>query len=253
MANPPEYKTPDNMRIYAIGDVHGHLDLLIKMHQVIFNDLDENPPGQARIITLGDYIDRGPDSRGVIEYLIHAHDNDNGIGRDILRGNHEDGMFEFLSNPLHEDWLHWGGIQTCESYGVSVDGDEALVMPDEKQRVAQAMINALPDDHVTFLKSRPTSIVHGDYLFAHAGVNPLIPLHEQTDKALTRMRQPFLNWHQADEYTPLPKKIVHGHSIEREPSNLPHRIGVDTCAFGRGVLSAAVLDGDDVRFLQVRG
>lgn len=246
----PVYRIPQGTRVYAIGDVHGCAGLLDKMHGAISLDLIETPPQKVRIVYLGDFIDRGPDSAGVIERLIHRRDRGDGIEKSFLMGNHELGLFEFLENPDDEIWTQWGGLETMASYGLEFPG--GILLPGEKARAAMALQDIMPAAHVEFLRGLQLSVQIGDYLFAHAGVDPRKPLAEQSQSDFTFIREPFLSWHKDPLYRPLPYKVVHGHSIYPQPENKPHRISVDTGAYGGGFLSCAVLEGADVRFLQVR-
>jgi serine/threonine protein phosphatase 1 len=222
------------------------------MHERIAADLLESPPQEAEIVYLGDYIDRGPDSRGVIELLIGRAGRGDGIGKTFLLGNHEHGMLEFMRDPysdLGSIWLDWGGRETLESYGFTLP---PVVLPTEREDLGQGLARALPPSHRAFLEGLSTQAMLGDYLFAHAGVDPRKPLDQQALSDLTFIREPFLSWHLDPLYKPLPRKVVHGHTIAEEPQNLPHRVGVDTGAYAGGPLSCAVLEGESVRFLQVR-
>ena len=250
MSDLPVYKTPDNMRIYAIGDIHGHASLLDKMHQAISKDLLREAPEKAHIVYMGDYIDRGPDSKGVIDRLIERRDRGDGVPKTFLKGNHESGMYEFMQYPETAAWLNWGGIETLSSYDVRFEYPEAITAS-EKEQAMQAMHLTIPEEHFEFIDNLELSLTLGDYMFAHAGVDPFKHIYEQTENDLTRIRQPFLSWHKDPLYKPLAKRIVHGHTISEEPIIRPHRIGVDTGAYESGVLTAAVLEGEDVRFLQV--
>lgn len=238
-----KYFIPAGLRVYAIGDVHGYAGLLRAMHEAIARDLAEDSADEAHIVHLGDYVDRGPDSKGVIDVLMVARDLDDGVVRHFLRGNHEDGMFEFMDDPLHAAWLKWGGVETLASYGIAFDGDV--------ERAAAALRASISGEHLAFYDGLALSHEIGDYFFAHAGVDPFKPFDAQTRKDLTRIRQPFLSWHKEADYVPLARRVVHGHTIAKEPIERPHRVGVDTGAYEHGVLTAAVLEGGDVRFLQV--
>lgn len=239
----PVYRIPQGFRVFAIGDVHGCLDLLKKMQDAIAGDLIDNPPEAAHIVYLGDYIDRGPDSRGVIEYLIERQARGDGIAKTFLLGNHELGLFEFLDDPLKEDWLKWGGREAVESYGIAVP---PVLLPSEAERLCRDLRAVLPESHLSFLRSLQTHTVIGDYVFAHAGIDPRKTLAGQDVSDFTFIREPFLSWPHA-----MPMRVVHGHTITPQPEVLSHRIGVDTGAYKGGGLSCAVLEGDSVRFLRV--
>ena len=249
-SNPHNYQIPDGLRVYAIGDVHGHLDLLKALQDKIVEDLLRDAPGEAHIVYLGDYVDRGPDSAGVIEFLMARRDRGDGIDKTFIRGNHEDGMFQFMTEPLNAAWLKWGGVETLASYGIDVEDADAL-SAGEKEELSQELRRVIPAAHVDFMRACVSSVVIGDYVFAHAGVDPLKPLAEQTHGDFSRTRQPFLGWDKEPNYVPLEKRVVHGHTICAEPTLRPHRVGVDTGAYKHGVLTAAVLERGEVRFLQV--
>lgn len=245
----PTYRVPQGLRVYAIGDIHGHLAGLDAMHEAISRDLLERSPEAVHIVYLGDYIDRGPAGRGVIERLMERRDRGDGIEKTFLMGNHESAVFEFMEDPLGCDWLKYGGIDTLADYGITFEGE--IPLPAEKERAAEAMRRAIPQEHFAFLQGLSLSRAVGDYLFAHAGIDPEKPLGKQTKRDLTAIRQPFLSWHERPDFRPFEKKIVHGHTVSDEPVIRPHRIGVDTGHFKGGKLSAAVIEGDAVRFLQV--
>ena len=249
MKETPVYATPDNTRIYAIGDVHGYVDLLDQMHALILNDVSAGAPEDVHVVHLGDYIDRGPDSKGVIDRLIEWRDRDDGISREFLRGNYESGLFQFMNDPVVDTWLKWGGRETLESYGIVFEGE--VISDGEKQRASQAIKEKILEGHSEFFEELKLSHEIGGYFFAHGGVDPLKAFDQQTIDDLTRIRQPFLSWHENLMYEPLAKKVVHGHSPSKEPIVRPHRIGIDTHAYESGVLSAVVLEGEDVRFLSV--
>jgi serine/threonine protein phosphatase 1 len=243
------YEIPPGLRVYAIGDIHGHLAALDAMHEAISMDLLARPPESAHIVYLGDYIDRGPDGRGVIERLIERRDRGDGIPKTFLKGNHEAAVFEFMDDPLGSDWLKYGGMDTLASYGIRFES--AIALPAEAERAAEFMREAIPRAHFEFLQALSLSLVIGDYFFAHAGVDPAKPLDRQSERDLTCIRQPFLSWHESPVFRPLSHRVVHGHSVSEAPVIRPHRIGVDTGHFAGGPLSAAVLEGREVRFLQV--
>jgi len=244
------YGLETGLRVYAIGDIHGHADALSRMHEAISADLLHAPPERAHIVYLGDYIDRGPENRAVLDTLIARRDRGDGIPKTFLAGNHERAALEFLrGDPAGDDWLKWGGIDTLENYGISVP--KGAYTPTEREDIARHFRAVFPPHHLAFLQNLPLSQSIGDYLFAHAGVDPRKPLTAQTERDLTMIREPFLSWHTHEAYAPLEKKVVHGHSVEPAPQNLPHRIGVDTGLYKGGPLTAAVLEGVEVRFLQV--
>lgn len=249
----PLYSLPENLRVYAIGDIHGHLDALDAMHEEISMDLIRNEYyGQVHIVYLGDYVDRGPNSKGVVDRLIERRDRGDGIEKTFLKGNHEDGLLEYLRNPLSEfgsTWPDWGGADTLASYGVTFDNN--ILLPAEKERASVQLKEAMSSSHVSFLHNLSLYIEIGNYIFTHAGIHPQKSLEKHKPADFHFIREPFLSWHENPDYTPLEKKVVHGHTVSAEPENLPHRVSVDTGCYQGGPLSAAVLEGSDVRFLQV--
>ena len=230
---------PDGHRIYAIGDVHGLSDLLGRLADRIAADLDRRPVRHGRAIFLGDYIDRGPDSRGVIDKLARG---DFPVPFETLRGNHEDLMLRALARPdAMPDWCACGGIETLQSYGIDV-GKEAARR--RSGRLHRQLLEVLPDGHQAFLQRTQLSLVAGDYFFVHAGARPGVPLDRQDEADLLWIRD-------ACYKAPgrFDKVLVHGHTPRRRPENLPGRINVDTGGFKWGVLSCVVLEGQERRFL----
>ncbi len=218
------------MRLYAIGDVHGRLDLLEEMHRRIAAELADDPPADWRIIHLGDYVDRGPDSRGVIDFLIaaQAHDERNLA----VLGNHDAGFLEFLATPDAESiFARHGGAATAMSYGVAD--------PDFRDpRTAEALGRLAPAEHRQFIGALPLSHSFGDFFFCHAGIRPGVPLDDQTRSDLIWIRGEFHNWPGLFD-----KVIVHGHTPHHEAEVLPNRVNVDTEAWRSGVLTALVVEG----------
>jgi len=264
MAN--NYEIPQGLRVYAIGDVHGMLDKLRAIHDAISADLIDNPPEDVYIVYMGDYIDRGPDSKGVIDYLIERRDRGDGVPKTFLVGNHELALFEYMDDPVGDRWLSWGGLETLASYGIVFPSGEGKVehsegqplyelgipLPAERERAVQDMRDKIPAEHLQFLRSLEMSAEMGDYLFCHAGVRPSVPLQKQSVEDLTFIREPFLSYDKNPTYKPLPKRVVHGHTISELPEVKPHRVGLDTGAFRpSGKLTCGVFEGKSVRFLQV--
>jgi serine/threonine protein phosphatase 1 len=229
---------PESLRVYAIGDVHGRLDLLSAMHRAIAADIERDRPADWRVVHLGDYVDRGPDSRGVIDFLIAAGERD---ARHIfLSGNHEAGMLAFLRKPDPNGlFARYGGEATARSYGVGIE---------ERPNVeaAAALAAAIPARHLEFLRRLAFSVRFGDFFFCHAGVRPGVPLGRQTRRDLTWIRDEFLTWPHLH-----PQVIVHGHTPRPEPEILPNRVNLDTYAFASGRLTALAIDGADKRILTV--
>lgn len=231
---------PAGVRVYAVGDIHGRADLLRKLLGLIEADNAQQPPAEVWLIFLGDYVDRGPASRDVIDILMQDPPFADKVVR--LRGNHEDAMLAFLDDPARgRIWLDWGGMATLMSYGVRVPPDMA---PDKRfDHMSKRLRDLLPPEHKDFIEGMPFEHTMGDYLFVHAGVNPQVPLDRQDPFDLTTIRSPFLEWGK-----PLGKMVVHGHTISTDgPVMLPWRIGIDTGAYATGRLTALVLEGEDRR------
>lgn len=230
----------DNLRLYVIGDIHGMLDLLERAVAAIHRDVALHG-SDALTVTLGDYVDRGPASRGVIERLAQ---NPFPTPYVALKGNHEGMMEDFLGDPsLGMQWRTQGGEQTLRSYGVAARG---LMVGRANVDAAARLRAALPDSHLLFLRSLKLSLQHGRYFLCHAGVRPGVPLDRQSEHDLLWIRDEFLS-SPAD----FGKIVVHGHTPMREPEVLANRIGIDTGAFASGRLTCVVLEDAGYRFLQV--
>lgn len=232
---------PRGLRVYAIGDVHGRLDLLDQLLDSIEDDAATAPGLVKYIVYLGDYVDRGPYSRGVIERL--AGGPPPGFGAIHLKGNHEASMLEFLEDiRIGPNWLTYGGTATLASYNVTPPSEEA---PPEAMSEAQQRLNAvLPPTHRAFLGSLRPSVTIGDYLFVHAGVRPGVPLDRQREQDMLWIREDFLR-----STLDHGKVVVHGHTISMEPEVRANRIGIDTGAFATNRLTCLVLEGNERRFL----
>ncbi|HYC14942.1 MAG TPA: metallophosphoesterase family protein [Stellaceae bacterium] len=232
---------PQGVRVYAIGDVHGRADLLAPLHAKIVVDAAHTPRLRKHVIYLGDYIDRGPSSREVVEILLSAPLA--GFSATHLLGNHEAMLLRFLDDAAcGPQWFAIGGTATLLSYGVAVPGTGRL---EEKLLAAQRGIREkLPTAHRGFLSGLPRQFVVGDYMFVHAGVRPGVPLERQDRSDLVWIRKEFL-----DSPAFHGKVIVHGHSFGTEPEILPNRIGIDTGAYATGKLTCVVLEGQEVRLL----
>ena len=238
---PQAARTPDGWIIYAIGDVHGRLDLLERLLEQI--EADERPGGaNYGVVFLGDYVDRGPNSRGVLDRLSALRrERPNDVV--TLKGNHEEMLLNFLSEPsVGSTWSVHGGRETLLSYGI-----QAPRMRDDVEGWTKArdlLVRAMPEHQVDFLTSLELYFDVGDYLFVHAGVRPGVPVAEQQARDLLWIRRPFLDVDQ-----PIDKVVVHGHSANTAPKLAPGRIGIDTGAYATGVLTALRLHGVDRRFL----
>ena len=220
--------------IYAIGDIHGCKDLFVQLLNKIKADALALGEKRPRVIVLGDMIDRGPDSRGVIELLISHQFRDNFDSTELL-GNHEWWLLAVKDGDLEGvmSWLHFGGAETIESYGVEFGGDSVPM-------VLKRFFSTIPQKHIDYLRKLPFFVKERDLFFVHAGVNPQRPLEQQDIGDLICIRQPFLT-HTED----FGARIVHGHSktSSYNVEILPNRIAVDTGAgFPKGKLSAAVIE-----------
>jgi serine/threonine protein phosphatase 1 len=229
-------QVPNGMRVYAIGDVHGRADLLAQLFTGIDADLEANPASRAVHVFLGDYIDRGPDSREVLDALIVRSQRHETI---FLKGNHEVLIEQFLQKPRTlELWRHVGGFQTLLSYGIkpSFNPDAA-----EQTIIARQLADILPPAHRQFFENLQRCFICGDFFFVHAGVRPGVPLSQQKDEDLFWIRERFLNSEEKFE-----KIIVHGHTPVAEVEFHSNRINVDTGAFATGQLSCLRIEADTI-------
>jgi serine/threonine protein phosphatase 1 len=230
---------PAGRRIYAIGDIHGRDDLLSELFTRIDEDLRARPIANSMQVLLGDYIDRGPNSRRVIDLLIARQRR-----RDVLflKGNHEDCILRFLSDPtVLPAWQSIGGVHTLLSYGVMpARGDD----PESQQKVSIALREAMPDSHRRFIGGLALSFTCGDFFFVHAGVRPGIPLQRQSQRDLLWIRDDFLLHEEGFGMV-----VVHGHTPLYKPDIRSNRINIDTGAYATGQLTCLVLEGDSMRFL----
>jgi serine/threonine protein phosphatase 1 len=230
---------PEGTRVYAIGDVHGCLDTLDALLSSISDDCG-SWSGESHLVFVGDLIDRGPDSAGVVERLVRS---DLPCDRHaFLMGNHEEAMLDSWNGDMQtlHGWLSYGGRETLESYGVERDATYRLG-PD----LVIKMRAAIPKSHMKFIRSFADQVRIGDYLFVHAGIRPGIPLKEQDSYDLRWIRDEFLK----DEDTNHGVVVVHGHTISHEPEIRSNRIGIDTGCYATGRLTALVLEGTERRFL----
>jgi serine/threonine protein phosphatase 1 len=231
---------PPGIRIYAVGDIHGCAGLLRQLQRMIEEDAAAHDAERKLIIYLGDYVDRGPDSRAVLDLLIDAPLE--GFERVFLKGNHEASLLQFLCDDRAAPaWMAYGGDATLFSYGVRPP-DPAK--PDDWAQARHAFAEKLPPEHLVFL--RETKLLHseGDYVFVHAGLRWNVALREQSARDMLWIRDEFLN-SSAD----FGKLVVHGHTITDAPEIRRNRIGIDTGAFATGCLTCLVLQGTSRSFL----
>lgn len=238
------FQVPPGTRVYAIGDIHGRLDLLDRLLADIAEDACQGAAGRLVVVFLGDLIDRGAQSRTVIERVIGGPPPEGPLAQAryvCLRGNHEDILLQFLADfSVGPRWFRNGGLESVRSYVGEVDAHLAHDYP----RLQKMLYRALPAHHLRFLSSIPTRHEEGDYLFVHAGVRPGIALDRQDPYDLMWIREPFL---EAKEQWG--KMVVHGHTVAAEPELRANRIGIDTGAYRTGRLTALVLQGGERRFL----
>ena len=237
MGTIPLIPQPD--QLYVIGDIHGRADLLERLIDQLHRDLEKNPVDNCLTVTVGDYIDRGMNSREVLDQLA---DNPFPTAFIPLKGNHEDLFETFLRDPsIGSRWRRFGGLETLHSYGVDVG---PLMRRKNYEAAAEALRMAVPGAHFDFLASLHTALSVGRYFLCHAGVCPGIPLAQQREEHLLGIRQPFLNSN-AD----FGQIVVHGHTPVEAPEIHRNRINIDTGAFMTGRLTCVVLEEESVRFL----
>jgi len=224
---------PPGRRVYAIGDIHGCARQLADLHEIIAEDLARRPIASALLLHIGDYVDRGADTAGVLERLVTGSPISETETINIL-GNHDDTMWHALSGDraAATDWLFAGGRSALESYGID---------PDSRR---ETWPESVPASHLEFLESLPLRHQEGGYLFVHAGIRPGVPLEQQSREDMLRIRQPFL-------YTErdLGAVVVHGHTPVKEPQVRHNRIDIDTGAVFGGLMTCVVLEGATIGFL----
>lgn len=236
------------MHLYAIGDIHGHLKLLEAAHDLIARDMAQHGAGQ--VVHVGDLVDRGPVSRGVIDYLREGQAR----GEDwvVLKGNHDRMFSRFLDDPEAQEpglrsefsWLHprLGGATTLASYGVTRAADCPV------SKVHAEALDAVPQAHRDYLAGLPVMHAAGDCVFVHAGLRPGVPLDRQTETDLVWIRDIFLI--EVESFGPL---VVHGHTVVPEATHYGNRINLDSGAAYGGPLSAVVIEGREAALLTPQG
>lgn len=229
-------KAPDNTCLYAIGDIHGRVDLLQQLYQKIKDDASQRSASRKVIVYLGDYVDRGMESKEVVDILLNPPLPE--FKHYPIRGNHEDAMLNVLAGQMPvASWQIWGGLATLKSYGVTASLDkEGLVVSDFNARV--------PDTHQTFLHNLPYYHIEGDYLFVHAGLMPEVALEDQSVGDMTMIREECY----LSDYD-FGKTIVFGHTVFDKPLVRNGRIGIDTGAYASGILTCLVAEGPDFDFI----
>lgn len=240
----PEFAGPRGSRAYAVGDVHGRLDLMVELLNRIERDDAARRPARTFLVFLGDLVDRGPDSRGVIDHLLHRPPS---FARTVfLAGNHEEALLRVIGGDASvvPSWLIYGGKECAQSYGIS----GAWMLGAPPAAVAAEVRRAVPREHADFLASFGDTFRFGDYLFVHAGIRPGVPVEEQVPQDLRWIREGFL-----DDVTDHGLIVVHGHTISPEVEERPNRIGIDTGAYRTGILTAIGIEGGERWFLRTEG
>ena len=230
----------DATRLYVIGDIHGRADLLDQIAEQITLDMRQYPGPECLTITLGDYIDRGPDSRGVLDRLAR---NPFPTRYVALKGNHEELFENFMQDPsIGPYWRRLGGLETIHSYRVPVS---ALMTGQGFDEACKALKLAMPTEHLRFLGSLGMSLTVGKFFLCHAGVRPGVSLEHQKADDLLWIREEFLT-----STMNFGKIVIHGHSPNEWPEVRPNRINIDTGAFATGRLTCLVVEsGRPPRFL----
>nr|WP_294548958.1 metallophosphoesterase family protein [uncultured Rhodopila sp.] len=230
---------PDGTVLYAVGDIHGELDSLQRVLGRIRTDIAASPLKHVSTVFLGDYVDRGLASRSVIDAIIAEP----GIGYKIaLRGNHEEMLLRALDDAAcMRNWCQAGGIATIASYGIDVAD---LMIGRGHDAARAALLDAMPDSHLAWLRALPSRYESGDYFFCHAGIDPDRPLDDQREGDLLWIRRKFIR-----DRRSFAKIIVHGHSPVERIEVRHNRINVDTGAFCTGNLGCIRLDAAGLRYV----
>ena len=228
--------------VYAIGDIHGRLDLLRALYDQIERDAHQQDVEHRVIVHLGDYIDRGPNTKDVIDTFCTTPLS--GFENHWLLGNHEHDMLQFLDGVrTAARWLSNGGRETLGSYGITLS--EARADSETLEQVRSELAANLPPDHLQFLNTLEQSYENGDYLFVHAGLRPGVSIEAQSAFDMLWIRRPFLT--STEDFG---KIVVHGHSPHRRPETRSNRIGIDTGAYRTGHLTSLILRDTKRHFLQ---
>lgn len=232
-------RVPQGERYYVVGDIHGRLDLFDALADAIEADIAASEPAEITVVLLGDLVDRGPDSAGVIARARAWQ-----ARRELrfLVGNHEEMFLESFDDlEMLRHFLKHGGRETLLSYAI----DRKLYNRLTLEELQAAMQRAVPHEDRDFLAGFEELIVAGDYVFVHAGINPDLPLDEQKRHDLLWIRERFLR-----HCEPFSHVVVHGHTIFEAVEETDHRIGIDTGAYRTGRLTALVLEDDGRRTIQ---
>jgi serine/threonine protein phosphatase 1 len=238
----PPATVPAGRRVYAVGDIHGRADLLLRLLDDLRRDAQQGEfEGRPILIFLGDYVDRGFQSRDVIDILLS--DAVSPFETYFLKGNHEAAMLQFLNDPsIGPRWAEYGGAETLVSYGIQPPRTRTAL--DDWSRASDDLKRILPHNHLHFLSNLDISVRIGDYVFVHAGVRPGVPLDQQSEYDMLWIRDDFLS-----DRKPLGAVIVHGHTPTSTPHKDSRRVGLDTGAYLSGRLTAARFEHDSVEFI----
>jgi len=242
--NRPLHLVPPGQRVYAVGDIHGRADLLEEILRLIGEDSESRTPARTHLIFLGDLVDRGPESRAVIERLLALRNS--GAETRFLLGNHDEVFLKAASGDAKamRFFTKIGGKETILSYGVTNrEYDEA-----DFEDLTRLLAGRVPDAHREFLSGFENYAEIGDYLFVHAGIRPGVDIADQTTADLRWIRKDFLD--HRDHHG---KMVVHGHSISQDADIRHNRMGIDTGAFASGRLTALGLEGDEHWILSAVG
>lgn len=233
-----EASVPDGQRVYAVGDVHGRSDLLIALIEAIEIDNREQGDAATTVVLLGDLIDRGPDS---VNVLALAREWQKFREVRILAGNHEEMFLRSFEDPeLLRHFLRHGGRETLFSYGLN----QRQFVRSSLEEIREMMTTLVPQADHDFIAGFENIVSIGDYIFVHAGIEPGLPLTEQSESKLRWIREPFLSC-----LDPHDGVVVHGHTITDAPVDQGNRIGIDTGAYSTGRLTALVLEGTSRRYI----
>jgi serine/threonine protein phosphatase 1 len=228
---------PPGVRIYAIGDIHGRADLLRTLLVKVDADRKSRPVERAIAVFLGDYIDRGPCSKDVLDVLLDYRANFETV---FLKGNHEKFAVDFLQNAsVLETWRSCGGIETLLSYGLKPHFSSSV---DERLKLSRELAERMPAEHLSFLTSLQLYFQCGGFLFVHAGIRPKVRLRDQQEKDLLWIRDEFLEYEK-----PFELFVVHGHTPVHAPVMRSNRLNIDTGAFATGCLTCVAIEGSTVR------
>lgn len=228
-------------RVYAVGDIHGRIDLFRSILKQIQIDGQERGPNSTRIVLLGDLIDRGPSSRQVLELVLHLHRSSEGFV--VLSGNHEEMLLESCAGngTMQNLWLDCGGMETLRSYGI----ERAMLRGLRPAELGELITRTIGRPTLEWISALPLTFRSGDYFFCHAGVRPGVALDEQRREDLLWIRDEFL-----DSSADHGAMIVHGHSEQSRIEVENNRINIDTAAYRTNVLSALAVEGKERWFVE---